>query len=202
MDDARIEQFRKMAEADPGNELGHFSLGRAYLDAGRFAEAAGSFRRVIELNGQNSKAYHLLAVAQKEAGDRPGALATLRKGYAVAHQRGDLMPRNDMAALIRELGEEPPSQDAASTPVVAAASGAAGAGQVTCRRCGQARPQLPKPPFKGELGELVFTSICGECWREWLLTGTKVINELRLDFANPEDAETYDQHLKEFLNLA
>jgi Fe-S cluster biosynthesis and repair protein YggX len=32
--------------------------------------------------------------------------------------------------------------------------------------------------------------------------GTKVINELRLDFTNPEDAETYDQHLKEFLNLA
>ena len=202
MSDARIEQFRKMAEADPGNELGHFSLGRAYLDAGRFDEAGGCFRRVIELNGQNSKAYHLLAVAQKGAGDRPGALATLRKGYAVAHQRGDLMPRNDMAALIRELGEEPPSPDAAVKPAGAAAGGAAGAGQVTCRRCGQARPQLPKPPFKGELGDRVFTSICGECWREWLLLGTKVINELRLDFANPDDAEIYDQHLKEFLNLA
>ena len=28
---ARIEQFRKMAEADPDNELGHFSLGRALV---------------------------------------------------------------------------------------------------------------------------------------------------------------------------
>jgi len=201
MDDARIEQYRKMAEADPGNELGHFSLGRAYLDAGRFAEAAGCFRRVIELNGQNSRAYHLLAVAQKGAGDCQGALATLREGYAVAHQRGDLMPRNDMAALMRELGEEPPSPDAASKPAGTAAVGAPAAGQVTCRRCGQTRPQLPKPPFKGELGQCVYASICSECWREWLLMGTKVINELRLDFANPDDAEIYDQHLKEFLNL-
>ncbi|CAA9413769.1 MAG: hypothetical protein AVDCRST_MAG64-2478, partial [uncultured Phycisphaerae bacterium] len=36
--DTRIEQFRKMASDDPGNELGHFSLGRALLDAGRDAE--------------------------------------------------------------------------------------------------------------------------------------------------------------------
>ena len=31
----RIERFRTMAEADPQNELGHFSLGRALMDAGR-----------------------------------------------------------------------------------------------------------------------------------------------------------------------
>ena len=34
---ARIEQFRKMADADPENELGHFSLGRALFDAGSLA---------------------------------------------------------------------------------------------------------------------------------------------------------------------
>ena len=38
--DARIEQFRNMTEADPNNELGHFSLGRAMLDSGNPAEAA------------------------------------------------------------------------------------------------------------------------------------------------------------------
>ena len=42
---ARIEQFRKMAEADPDNELGHFSLGKAYLEADRPAEASQSFAR-------------------------------------------------------------------------------------------------------------------------------------------------------------
>ena len=201
MDESRIEQFRKMTEADPGNELGHFSLGRAYLDAGRFAEAAECFGRVIELNGENSKAYHLLAMSKKGAGDRSGALATLRQGYEVAHQRGDLMPRNDMAALMRELGEEPPELSGGST-VSANAEANAGAGQVACRRCGLSKPQLPKPPFKGELGQQVFASVCNDCWREWLLMGTKVINELRLDFTKDDDAAMYDYHMKEFLNLS
>ena len=29
----RIEQFKKMAADDPDNELGHYSLGRAYLES-------------------------------------------------------------------------------------------------------------------------------------------------------------------------
>jgi len=41
----RIAQFEKMAHDDPGNDMAHFSLGQAYHQAGRFAEAAASFRR-------------------------------------------------------------------------------------------------------------------------------------------------------------
>ena len=48
----RIEQFRKMAGDDPDNELGHFSLGRALLEGGEYAEAISSFDRVIELNNR------------------------------------------------------------------------------------------------------------------------------------------------------
>ncbi len=61
--DPRIEQFRKMAEADPSNELGHFSLGRACLDAGDFPQAIQSFQRTLELNPNIAKAYQLLAAA-------------------------------------------------------------------------------------------------------------------------------------------
>ena len=46
----RIDQFKKMATDDPNNELGHFSLGRAYLEAGIYDNAATSFERVIEIN--------------------------------------------------------------------------------------------------------------------------------------------------------
>src|SRR5580765_5113226 len=100
MDDARIEQFRKMAEADPENELGHLSLGRALVDAKQYAPATASLKRAIELNAQNSRAYQLLGLAQKESGDRAGAIATLRRGFDVAHARGDLMPRNEIASLL------------------------------------------------------------------------------------------------------
>lgn len=200
MDDARIAQFRKMAEADPNNELGHFSLGRALLEAKQYKEATTCFERVIDLNPQNSKAYHLLALAQNAAGERSKALGTARLGFDIAHGRGDIRPRNEIAALMRELGEEPPKvEDLPATkpgPNIKV-----GAGQITCRRCGVAKAPIAERPFKGELGEKVLASICPDCWREWIFMGTKVINELRLDFANPQHGKVYDQHMREFLCL-
>ena len=35
----RIAQFRKMANDDPDNELGHFRLGQLLLEAGQYDEA-------------------------------------------------------------------------------------------------------------------------------------------------------------------
>ena len=68
--DSRIQQFRKMAADDPNNELGHFSLGKALLDAGQHQEAAQSLQRVLALNPNIGKAYQLLADAQVKTGHR------------------------------------------------------------------------------------------------------------------------------------
>ena len=87
---SRIEQFRKMAEADPNNELGHFSLGKAYLDAGQTKEAIGSFQRSIELNPNTAKVYQLLAEALLKENRRDEAIERLTKGVEVAAARGDL----------------------------------------------------------------------------------------------------------------
>ena len=57
--DARIAQFEKMAQADPDNDMAHFSLGNACLQVGRFADAARSLLRCVELNPDMSKAYQL-----------------------------------------------------------------------------------------------------------------------------------------------
>jgi cytochrome c-type biogenesis protein CcmH/NrfG len=46
----RILQFRKMAQDDPENELGHFRLGQLLLEAGEHAEAAQAFKRTLELS--------------------------------------------------------------------------------------------------------------------------------------------------------
>src|SRR5690606_34542918 len=93
---ARIEQFRKMAEADPDNELGHFSLGRAYFDAGRDADAIASFTRALEINANLSKVYQLLAEAQLRLGNREQAVDALTRGVTIADERGDLMVKNAM----------------------------------------------------------------------------------------------------------
>ena len=192
--ESRLEQFRKMAEADPNNELGHFSLGKAYLDAGKDAEAVASLSRVLQLNPNLSKVYQLLASAQRRLGQSAVALETLQKGVTIAQERGDLMPRNEMAKMIRDLGGTPPEFASATTVAI-------GEGQVLCNRCGRVGPKLPKAPFRNALGQDVFAKICADCWREWIGMGTKVINELRLPLSDPQAQKIYDQHLREFLNL-
>ena len=57
---ARIDQFRKMAEADPTNVLGHYSLGQAFLEAGQNDSAAASLERALELDPNLSRTYQLL----------------------------------------------------------------------------------------------------------------------------------------------
>ncbi len=86
----RIEQFRKMAEADPTNELGHFSLGKAYLDAGNAAAAIAPLQRALELNPDVTRAYQFLAQAMLKENRSPEAVETLTKGVEIATKRGDL----------------------------------------------------------------------------------------------------------------
>ncbi|HEY3242792.1 MAG TPA: Fe(2+)-trafficking protein [Phycisphaerae bacterium] len=200
MDEERIRQFQKMTQDDPANELGHFSLGKLYFDAGRFPEAIPSFRRVLELNPNHTKSYQLLATSLEKLGDRAGALATLKKGYPIAVERGDVMPRDAMAAMLRSYGEEvgPPERKMAPP---AAAAATAEAGGFRCSRCGRPSGKMRERPFKGPLGEAVWANACADCWREWIGMGTKVINELGLQLSSPRGQQVYDEHLREFLQL-
>jgi Fe-S cluster biosynthesis and repair protein YggX len=193
---ARIEQFRKMAEADPENELGHFSLGKACLDAGRPQEAIEPLRRTVQLNPNQSRGYHLLATALLATGQKQEAIAELTRGVEVAASRGDLMPKNDMVQMLREQGAPVPAAGEAQVkeqPV--------GEGQVLCSRCGRVGPKLPGPPFRNDQGRLIHEKVCADCWREWIGMGTKVINELRLPLNDPQAQRIFDQHMMEFLNL-
>src|SRR6185369_10110352 len=105
---ARIAQFEKMASADPDNDMAHFSLGNAYLQAGRAAEAARSFERCVEVNAEMSKAYQLGGKAMIEAGWSDKAVAFLEKGFMVAAAKGDRMPQQAIAELLRSIGRAPP----------------------------------------------------------------------------------------------
>ena len=192
----RIQQFGKMVEADPDNELAHLSLGKALAEAGRFAEALGPMMRVLELNPDYSRAYQDLASVQVQLQRREAAIATLGAGFAVADRRGDLMPRDAMARMLSDLGQTPPAASAK-----APAAGDIGAAEFHCSRCGQPAGRMEKVPFKGELGERVRNNVCAGCWREWVEVGTKVINELGLTLSDPQAQETYDEHLVEFLQL-
>jgi Fe-S cluster biosynthesis and repair protein YggX len=192
----RIERFRTMAEADPQNELGHFSLGRALMDAGRYGEAVESLRRAISINKNLSKAYQLVAQCQVKENQQGEAVATLTEGVKVADARGDMLPRNEMVEMLKSLGAAVPELKSGG-----AAAMAVGEGQVMCKRCGKIGPKLPSQPMRNEMGKLVFEHICAPCWREGIGMGTKVINELRLDLSDPRAQQIWEQNIREFLNL-
>jgi len=193
---SRIEQFKKMANDDPSNEVAHFSLGREYLTAGMYDAAIASLARCLELNPNISKAYQLQAQAYLHLNRNDDAIARLTEGVKRADERGEMMPRNEMVRMLQDLGAPVPELKSSATT-----QPAAGEGEVLCARCHRVARKLPKPPFKGAQGQEIFEKICADCWREWIPMGTKVINELRLPLNDPQAQKMYDQHMLEFLSL-
>ncbi len=193
----RIAQFEKMAAADPTNEMAHFSLGNAYLQAGRYAEAAQSLSRVIELSPGLSKAYQLCGQAMISAGWEDRAAQTLSTGYEAAAGRGDRMVELAIEKLLVSIGRPIPKVERAAAPSATSPGG----GSFICRRTGRAGTQLESPPMRGPVGAWIHANISTETWREWIGQGTKVINEMRLDFSRDKDQEIYEQHMFEYLGI-
>ncbi len=196
--DERIAQFERMAGEDPDNDMAHFSLGNAYVQAGRHADAAASFQRCIEHNGEMSKAYQLAGQALIDAGQEDRAAELLSTGYEVAASKGDVMPRDAIANLLKRIGRDVP---VLSAEAKAKAHQVEQSGSFTCRSTGRPGMQLPDPPMRGALGQWIYENISAETWAAWIGQGTKVINELRLDFSREEDQQVFDQHMCEFLGI-
>lgn len=200
-EDPRIQQFKRMAEADPDNELGHFSLGKIYVETGRYDEAVTPLSRALELNPQMSKAYQLLGEAYDKAGQRDKAIEVMTRGVSTADEQGDRRPRDAMAKVLREWSAAVPEFKESAQPESEEAPGSASTSGLQCSRCGRPGGRLEKPPFKGELGEKILNNVCLACWREWIGMGTKVINELGLVLSSTAGQQAYDQSMIEFLQL-
>ena len=70
---------------------------------------------------------------------------------------------------------------------------------VMCAKLGKELPGLPYPPLRGELGERIYNSISEEAWKAWLSHSTMVINENRLNPADPEAQKILRKQLEDFL---
>lgn len=197
----RIAQFRKMAADDPENELGHFRLGQLYMEAGKHEDAVASFRRTLTLSPQFSRVFQLLGQTLIQLGRNDEAAKVLTEGYGIADQRGDNIPREEMAKLLKQIDQPVPESTRTTT------SSPVGEGGFHCQRpgCmagGQAR-QLAKPPINDELGQQIYEKVCADCWDYWLKNlSIKVINEMRLDLSSEKHVEIYDQMMRETLGLA
>jgi Fe-S cluster biosynthesis and repair protein YggX len=72
---------------------------------------------------------------------------------------------------------------------------------VTCTRCGALRPGLARAPLPGEPGATVLANVCAACWKDWLATQVKYINEYRLSPMDPKHYEFLLEQARAFLKL-
>ncbi len=195
--DERIAQWEKMTQEAP-DDMSWFSLGTAYKDAKRYTDADVALAKAIELNPGMSRAYQLRGQVLIELGREDEAAQLLEKGYGIAAQRGDVMPQKAMGSLLEKLGRPVPEIEG-SAPISAPEPTA---NTVLDRRTGQLGTRMTDPPMRGPLGQYIYDNYSLETWRQWIGQGTKVINELRLDFSNEQHQEVYDQQMKEWLGIS
>ncbi|MEE2786801.1 MAG: Fe(2+)-trafficking protein [Myxococcota bacterium] len=200
----RIEQFRKMAQANPDDDLAHFALGQALFDAERYDETINVLRHVLKINQTYSRAYVLMGIAQVKIDDEDSAIETFQRGYAAAMNRGDLMPATEMKQRLTDMGAaidpdafiefeaQTPDPDEGREPEE---------DEVRCGRSRRIGKRMTFDPFGDEIGAYITANISQESWEDWIEMSIKVINELRLDLGDVHGQRTYDEHMRDFLNL-
>ncbi|TMG72829.1 MAG: oxidative damage protection protein [Betaproteobacteria bacterium] len=56
---------------------------------------------------------------------------------------------------------------------------------VKCVKLGREAEGLDRPPYPGELGKRIYESVSREAWQGWIKHQTMLINENRLNLADP-----------------
>mgnify|MGYP006237491611 CR=1 FL=1 len=177
----KIDRFQNMAIADPTNDMAHFSLGAAFLEAKRFEEAAGSFEACVTLNSEMTRAMELGGSALMQMGSTAEAKVLLLRGYEQAASKGEMRVKDGIASILKDSGIEIPTIEQSSI--------------------GESGKPLEKAPLPGATGQWILENVDESQWEAWIDQGTKVINELRLDFSKVEDQIVYEGHMGEFLGI-
>ena len=73
---------------------------------------------------------------------------------------------------------------------------------VHCSKLGKDLPGLEKPPFSGEIGNLIYEKISKSAWLMWKDDmQIKVLNEYRLNMSDKNDYQKLVDQMLLFLNL-
>ncbi|MDC0713656.1 tetratricopeptide repeat protein [Stigmatella sp. ncwal1] len=82
MSDARLEQFQQMVAEFPDSPMGHFSLGKLYLERRQYAEAA----KCLEVATRLDPTYAAALVSLGDAHAGAGQVAPAREALLRARQ--------------------------------------------------------------------------------------------------------------------
>jgi Tfp pilus assembly protein PilF len=97
------EALEKMLTKGMDNALLRFGLGKGYLDAAEFAQAAEHLQRCVEFDPQYSAAWKLLGQALNKQGLHDEARTAWQQGLRVAEEKGDKQAGKEISVFLKRL---------------------------------------------------------------------------------------------------
>ena len=99
----REEQFKALVKEFPDSPMGHFSLGKLYLEQQRWKDAAGCFDTAVKLDPTYAAAFVSLGDAWAGAGDPAKARASWEQALATPLGKRYASLQDDLAQRIADL---------------------------------------------------------------------------------------------------
>lgn len=99
----REEMFRQVLEIDPEDVIANFGLADIAFAEERYKEAIELLEKVINIDVKYSTAYLLLGKCHFHSNQKEKAQKIFEEGIAIATQKGDLMPANEMQSYLLKL---------------------------------------------------------------------------------------------------
>lgn len=103
MTSPREAQFQELVAEFPDSPMGHFSLGKLYLEERRYPEAVTSLTAATGLDPEYAAALVSLAEAQVGAGDVTAARATYARAKAKALEQKHAGLAEEIEGRLEEL---------------------------------------------------------------------------------------------------
>lgn len=97
------EALEKMLAKGMDNALLRFGLGKGYLDASEFAQAAAHLQRCVEFDPQYSAAWKLLGQVLNKQGLSAEARAAWTQGLQAAQEKGDKQAEKEIGVFLKRL---------------------------------------------------------------------------------------------------
>ena len=69
---------------------------------------------------------------------------------------------------------------------------------VKCIKLGREAEGLDRPPYPGALGQRIFENVSKEAWQGWIRVQTMIVNENRLNLADPQARKCLAQQMENY----
>lgn len=118
------------------------------------------------------------------------------------HEGRSYKSLNNAANQARKA-EQGAAEEAAPTPAAPPTMGpnrfASTTRKVQCARLGKELPGLKRRPYPGDLGQRIFDTISADAWNQWVEHSKMIINEYRINSADPNAIKLLMEQCESYL---